>query len=334
MTPDDTPRKDQPQTPPVDTASQPPVQKSGKDKEWHSNNSLPPVPPFQFGRWLLGVAVTAAVIGGMIGAVTILFLPEGIIDIGPGPSPKQLHSELPEKLNAVDRRIAQLEQEIKQKQAEQPASAKDDSEELQALRTELEETASDTRILKEQLTTMQSGTAQESRLDRILIGLTQLRTAQENGEPLQPAIDTLRGVVDDEVIKTLDILNDLAHKTLPSKEKLLEEIRKMRSEYQVTTESDLNNRDLSWRERAYVAFNRFVIIQPSKMVDTKNTLEQLETAVTLDNYPLAAQLIAKLPQGPAMERLKSMVDVRLQTERLTRRATLQISRHLGTGVPY
>jgi hypothetical protein len=183
-------------------------------------------------------------------------------------------------------------------------------------------------------TTPTSAPPADAHVTQIMVGLTQLQSAYLAESSLQPGIATLQQNVKDTTIQqNLTQLNQLTGQNFPSKDAILKQIAADKTAAAQPASPAKPADNISWQDRANNLLGHFVKVQKTadltqqKMVD--DLYDKLTQAVSLDNYPAAAQLVTQLPQDAHNEALSLMIQTRLKTQQLVQQTISAVSGALG-----
>jgi uroporphyrinogen-III synthase len=263
-----------------------------------TDEDLPPLPKFKVSKWLISGMMAWSLFFGAIGGLGIILL----ADFGPEKiSPAK---QFREKVVAVDNRVSALEQRT-QKLGEQQQDA-------------------------QQKIATQSDSTENTQMARILIGLTQLKTAYDNDTSLSDGITTLKTTIKNNAI--LQNLNDLEKQTadnFPSKEKILDDLQNLQTSSGQTLKNEQGEQPLDWQSRAKLALGQLVRVTPTKNIVKDKDIERVEQAVTSGDFNLARKYAAKLPQAANAQAIIAEINIRSQTETTVRKIISQIGSALG-----
>lgn len=270
---------------------------------------LPPHKPFTLSGWLVSAMITTAVIGGIIGVLFMLFLGDRFWPQSDDPA-------TPQRVAELNARIAQLEQKTE-------TAAPQNIAELQ---NNVQQTAQQTAALQEKVEQIDQKT-EDNTTNRILLGITQLKTAYDDDLPLQLGIDTLSSAVDaPDIRETLAQLKDVAAQGVPSKDSLLRAVNDLGKP---TSEPSLEQANLTWQERAKIAAGKFVKVRSADQVAQKNTLHTIRQSLVVNDLATAAEMVRQLPQTAETEVLVKQIELRLRARTLMQNAVRQVT-HLAT----
>jgi outer membrane murein-binding lipoprotein Lpp len=256
-----------------------------------TDEELPPAPPFKVTHWLFTGMVAWSLFFGVVGGLAVLLL----IDFGPEKiNPTR---ELREDVQTVNGRVDQLEQRTQQ--------------------------------LNEQQTKTQQAnaapSAADTQLTRILIGITQLKTAYENETPLTDGIQTLKqSIKDSHIQQSLDNLQKLASNNFPSKEKILDDLQSLQTPQNLRNENGAQPLT-DWRSRAKTAFSQLVRVTPTKNIVNDKDISRVEQAVAAGDFGLAQKFAAQLPETPSTDTIKAEIATRFDAENTVQKIVTQIS---------
>ena len=266
-----------------------------------TDEDLPPAPRLKISKWLLSGLMAWSLFFGAIGGLAILMMGDAFFDVTHQEEAKRElvldNDRVEAQVVAVDQRVTALERQTKQ--------------------------------LKDIQVEIASEQQPDTQLAKILIGLTQLKTAYDTDTSLQAGIETLRHSVNDTGLQaSLDELSALTQNNFPTKDKIISDLRKLN-----TTDKPVNNPrqnpELSWRDRAKQTVGQWVTVSDSSNVAKGHTVTRIEQAVAGGNYKLAQSYVRELPKTPAAESLASQINLRLKAQTIVQNIIGQIGRTLS-----
>jgi hypothetical protein len=270
---------------------------------------LKPHKPFTLSGWLLSCLISTAVVAGALGGLFVLLMGDGIFNPGEDPAIafQKTHSpDASDDMKAINERLAKLETIAKT-----PAQAPD----VTNLQKDVSKTAEQTAALEKKVDQIDQHASQDSNTGQIMLGITQLKSAYDDDQPLEPGIKTLQGVVkSDEVTKILNDLSAVAAQGVPSKEALIRSVNELAKPAPQPT---LNQSDLSLSQRAKLALGQFVHVSPADIVAMQNNLHNIKQAIVVNDLATAASLVQQLPDSPASKILLAQIQLRLKAQQLT-----------------
>lgn len=286
-------------------------------------------PPLTISRFMLGSAITSAIAFGAIGGMIVLFMADAFFDVGEDPA---VHQEVQQ----VDARVAALEAKLRENN---PQTQNNDfvTKEIQSLKDTYAMTVAETQALKAEVAKAYQSSGADERLAQAMIGLTQIKNASDHDYSLRPGIETLQkafptGSVHDK----LEELKTLTEEKLPSKKELLSDLDAYRHQSEnpntvpATTDPQAQ-KDLTWKDRATIAFKQVVDIRPTAEVADNETLQQIRQAVAGSNFKLAHALSDKLPAGPETQILRAKLAIRAKAQSSVNTIINSVSSALGQG---
>lgn len=291
------------------------------------SDPLLPSPRLSISRWLLGVIITTALVGGGIAAVGLLFVADVAFDVGKDPVVAEQQDNVQDA--EFERRLRLLELQVKQNRLadEGDAGPEPKKVEPQAGRNDTGgSNASD------------AGTGLAT---QVLLGLNQLKTAYENDFSLQQGIDSLRHSVEDksvqEKLQELDaVTSDKAYVT---RERILVQLNAWEQDIMQPAADDQekvaeqDQTQQGWRAHAGEFLGKFVTVEHTADVqrrkNTLATLDKMQQAVAMDNMGLALQLLDSLPEDAHSTTLKMQLQARLKARELVQKTSLAINEALN-----
>lgn len=266
-----------------------------------TDEDLPPAPRFRVTKWLFSGLMAWSLFFGAIGGLAILMMADAFFDFKPGPAE---HRELiednrvEEQVLAANRRISELEHQTRQIQREQRAT--------------------------------ESKAQPDAKLARVLIGLTQLKTAYDNDKSLQGGIDTLATTIENaEIDRTLADLSALTANNFPSKEQILNDLDALKAPNKKQNSPNQAAPELTWKERASQAMGQLVSVTPTKDIADKQVVARIEQAVAIGDFGLADKIAATLPDSPSVQLVRTRIKIRNQAQYLIQKTVGQISSAIG-----
>lgn len=266
--------------------------------------------PVTISGFLISCIMTGALLCGGIGALAMIFLADGVIDVGPDPAIQA--TEVRQQIARTDQRVAQLEK-IAQAQQTAPATTNQNPD-LTALQKSVDANTQQTQALQQKVDTISSNTTEDSKAAQIALGLTQLKTAFENDLPLGTGIDTLKKSVSNESLqKTLGDLNDVTEKNFPTKKELLDNVEQIRKGL---TPPPVDPKTLPWDQRATYEIGKFVQIEPKQVAQQKTALDQAEQFIRNNNFTAALESVKQIPDSAEQKIFYKQIEVRIQAENM------------------
>ena len=265
-----------------------------RSAQMFTDEDLPPLPKFKITKWIFSGLMAWSLFFGAIGGLGIILLADF------GPEKISHKKEFKEQVVAVDNRVSALEQRTQQLNIDQKVAAQ--------------------------------AAPEDSQLAKILIGLTQLKTAYDNETSLSDGIATLKNSIKDSAI--LDNLTKLEKQTadnFPSKEKILNDLQSLQDSPNQNLQNNNGDQSLDWKSRAKVAMTQLVRVTPTKDIVKDNDVSLIEQAVASGNFNLARKFAEKLPQTPNTQSIMSELTMRSEVENTIHKIISQIGSAIGTG---
>ena len=265
-----------------------------------TDEELPPAPRFRLSKWLLSGLMAWSLFFGAIGGLAILMLGDAFFNVEHKTEHRELveTNQVEQQVVAVDQRVTALERQTKQLRAEQIEVANEQQPDTQ--------------------------------LAKILIGLTQLKTAYDSDVSMQAGIDTLKQSIGDTGLqKSLDELGTLTRDNFPTREKLIADLHALKSSDKPEN-NPRNNPELGWRERAKAAMGQWVRVTPNNQIASDKTVSRLEQAITSGDFKLADKYAAELPKSPASDTLSSQIKLRVRAQSMVHNIIGQIGNAIGS----
>jgi hypothetical protein len=262
-----------------------------------TDDELPPAPPFKVTHWFLTGLVAWSLFLGIIGGIAVLLLADF------GPEKISPNRELREDVQNVNNRVDKLEQRTKKL---------------------------DDNIVHQQI--VSTTQAADTQLTKILVGITQLKTAYDNDTPLTDGIEMLKKSIKDSGIQqSLTELQKTTANNFPSKEKILDDLQTLQTPRNEGLRNENGAQPLTdWRSRAKTALSQLVSITPTKNIVSDKGIARVEQAVAAGDFGLAQKFAAQLPSTPSTETIKAEIATRFDAENLVQKIVGQISSAIGT----
>lgn len=253
--------------------------------------------PFTLSRWLCGGILSAALVAGAFGGLAVLFLGDGLFDVGDDPA-------IPAEIQQVDARITALEERIAKLPAK-PANTKQLREDVASLNEKVETLAS-TAATEQQ----NQGTAAS-----VVLALTQIKNAYDSGQSMLPGIQLLKqSGISPALQSKLDELAQLAATQFPSKADLVAEAQNLFRPASPASATPYTGTSFTERLKGLAA--RFVTVQPTSAITQQTTAQSLLQALANDDLPVANNMIAQLPASPALQSLAIKIQTRLRGQKI------------------
>lgn len=268
-----------------------------------TDEELPPAPRFKLSKWLLSGLMAWALFFGAIGGLAMLMMADAFFNIPHEQHPRELieNNQVEQQVVAVDQRVAALERQTKQLRAAQA----------------------------EVFTEIKNDQQPDTQLAKVLIGLTQLKTAYDSDASMQPGIDTLKQSVKDAGLqKALDDLSVMIQNDFPTKEKIIADLHDVKSSGQPEN-NPRQNPDLSWRERAKQAMGQWVRVTPTSEIASSKTLSITERAIASGDFKMAEKYVAQLPKNPSTEIVSAQLKTRIRVQGMVQNIIGQIGGAIG-----
>lgn len=269
-----------------------------------TDEDLPPAPRFKLSKWLFSGLMAWSLFFGAVGGLAILMLGDMFFDLPTVSEHRELieDNRIEQQVVAVDRRVTDLE-----RQTRQIKNIPEDATPETPARTE-----------------------DDNRLTRILIGLTQLKTAYDSETPLQPGIDLLKQSVTDSGLQhSLEELSRLTATNFPSREKILNDLHQLQAgDKNAPANKTANDPNLGWRERAIQAAGQWVRVTPTDQIVNNQSLTRVEQAVSGGDFALAEKYLSGLPKNPATALIAAQIATRLKGQILVH----DVINRIGSGV--
>lgn len=265
-----------------------------------TDEDLPPAPRFKVSRWLLSGLMAWSLFFGAIGGLAILLMADAFFDIPYQNEHRELpdNNQVEEQVTAVDQRVTALERQTRQLKVAQSEVA---------------------NVVRQP----------DTQLAKILIGMTQLKTAYDSDASLQSGIDTLKQSIKDVHLQAmLSELSALTQNNFPTKEKIILDLNNLKSAEQKKA-NPRNNPELGWQERATEAISQWVSVTPTSEITDGKLINQLEQAVTSGNFALANKYAEQLPKNQASENVSVQLKARLKAQSLVQNIIGQVSNAVG-----
>ena len=279
------------------------------DENYLPEIKLKPHKPFTFSGWVLSCLFMTAIIAGILGTLFVLLMGDGIFKLGEDPAIafQKTHNADASDMKEINQRLAKLENVAKA----QPAPNAD----LTQLQANVSKTAEQTVALEKKVDQINQNTTQGNSASQIMLGVTQLKSAYDDDQPLQPGIKTLQSIVkNDQVNKILTDLGTIAEQGVPSKESLLRSVNELAKP---VPQPSLTQSDLSLSQRAKLAMGQFVHVTPADVVAIQNNLHNIKQAIVVNDLATAESLVQQLPESPASKILLTQIQLRLKAQQLT-----------------
>lgn len=285
-----------------------------------TDEELPPAPRLKLSRMFLGGLMAWSLFFGAIGGLAILMMADAFFDIPHEDHRRELKdpNKVEEQVASVHERVTLLERQTQQLKALQRDVARQVGETNAQVGTQI------SQQLEQQLQRIEG--QDDTRLAKIVVGLTQLKTAYDGETSLQDGINTLKQAVDDvQLQQLLDDLGRLTENGFPSRENILQDLQAYKEAKRKENDDPRRNPELGWRDRARQAAGQLVRVTPAEDVTRKNTVSRVEQAVLSGNFALADRYAADLPQSPSSQIVTAKIRLRLQAQALVQRIANQIS---------
>ena len=289
----------------------------------------PPSKPLTLSGFLFGSIMTGALVCGGIGALAVLFLADGVIDIGPDPAipSAEAQAEVRQELAKANARLQELEKiaQAQKAQKENPAPAA--PENLQELQQTVDANAERTEQLQEKVETLSNGKQEEGKAAQIALGLTQLKTAYENDLPMAAGIDTLKNAIPTESLqKSLDELKDVTTQNFPTKKELLADIAAMKASLAPTP---VDPGKLTWEQRAKYEMGKFVQIQPKQVAAQRSLLNQTEDYIRNNDFTAALEAAKQFPENAQQQIFYKKISLRLSAQNAIHKVITDVTQKIG-----
>lgn len=267
--------------------------------------------------------VFASLFFGAVGGLGVLFVGDTLFD--KTPEDTAAVTRLADELDAARARINALETALAQK----VGSAADTT----ALRAELDELRETATVLGARVETLDTDKT-DTHIPLVLLGVTQLNTAFENGQPLDAGIATLTGAIaDDGVKKSLSELASAASALVPV-DTLITSVEKLRADMAQQAGAKTAQTGNALRDTASTLLHQFVSIRPVDAVNHEKTLDAALGALRAHDLPTARTHLISLPASPAVDGLVTAIDARLNVAGKIRAVIAAVTTTGGAGSLY